>query len=45
MALFNCLKLNLRRDTEMIEMDCEINDPAFAEACANELLKHVRANA
>lgn len=40
-ALFNNLKTNLRRDIELIEMDCEINDGRFAEACANTLLKNI----
>jgi uncharacterized protein (UPF0261 family) len=40
-ALFNGIKSNLRKDIEVIEMDCAINDPPFAEACANALLKHM----
>jgi uncharacterized protein (UPF0261 family) len=40
-ALFEAIKANLRRDIEVIEMDCAINDPAFAEACANALLKNM----
>ncbi|PYJ00680.1 MAG: hypothetical protein DME25_20105 [Verrucomicrobia bacterium] len=28
----------------IIELDCEINDPAFAEACAQALLKNIAAN-
>src|SRR5437667_2844274 len=40
-ALFDNLKSRLRRDIEVIEMDCEINDPRFAEACANALLKNI----
>ena len=38
-ALFDAIKGNLRRDIPVIEMDCTINDPAFAEACARTLLK------
>ena len=40
-ALFDAIKSNLRKDIEMIEMDCAINDAAFAEACANALLKNI----
>jgi uncharacterized protein (UPF0261 family) len=40
-ALFGAIKSNLRKDIELIEMDCAINDPAFAEACANALLKNI----
>jgi uncharacterized protein (UPF0261 family) len=40
-ALFDAIKSNLRPGIELIEMDCEINDPAFAEACARTLLKHL----
>ncbi|MEW6155911.1 MAG: Tm-1-like ATP-binding domain-containing protein [Verrucomicrobiota bacterium] len=41
-ALFSCLKSSLRPDIELIEMDCEINDPPFAEACARALLKNIQ---
>lgn len=40
-ALFENLKAGLRKDMEVIEMDCEINDPRFAEQCANALLKNI----
>ncbi len=40
-ALFDNLKAHLRRDIEVIEMDCEINGPRFAEACAHALLKNI----
>jgi uncharacterized protein (UPF0261 family) len=40
-ALFDGIKSNLRKDIEVIEMDCAINDAAFAEACANVLLKNI----
>lgn len=40
-ALFDSLKTNLRPDIEVIEMDCEINDRRFAEACANALLNNI----
>jgi uncharacterized protein (UPF0261 family) len=41
-ALFGSLKENLRRDIEIVEMDCEINDPKFAAACAENLLKNIQ---
>jgi uncharacterized protein (UPF0261 family) len=40
-ALFKAIKNHLRRDIEVIEVDCAINDPPFAEACANALLKNL----
>jgi uncharacterized protein (UPF0261 family) len=40
-ALFDAIQSNLRKDIEVIEMDCAINDAAFAEACANALLKNI----
>jgi uncharacterized protein (UPF0261 family) len=41
-ALFTALKKNLRSDIPVIEMESEINDPAFAEACAKTLLKEIK---
>ncbi len=38
-ALFDAIKSHLRKDIEVIEMDCAINDLPFAEACAKTLLK------
>lgn len=46
-ALFDTLKSELRANIPVIEMDCNINDPAFAERCAQCLLaclKNVRKN-
>ncbi len=40
-ALFNALKSKLRPDIEVIEVDCEINDVPFAEACTEALLKNI----
>ena len=40
-ALFDALKTNLRKDIEVMEMDCAINDAEFAEACARCLLRHL----
>jgi uncharacterized protein (UPF0261 family) len=37
-ALFGALKRNLRRDIPVIEMDCDVNAPAFAAKCAETLL-------
>jgi uncharacterized protein (UPF0261 family) len=41
-VLFEAIKANLRPDIEVIEVDCSINDPPFAEACAHALLKNMR---
>lgn len=41
-ALFTALKKNLRPEIKVVEMDCLINDPRFAEACARELLQNVK---
>src|SRR5580765_5934534 len=40
-ALFDNLKTALRSNIEVIEMDCAINDLAFAEACAASLLRNM----
>ena len=40
-ALFDTLTTRLRKDIPVIELDCAINDPAFAEACANALLASI----
>jgi len=41
-ALFDSLKANLRDCIPVLEMDCDINDPAFARCCAEELLTNMR---
>ncbi len=41
-ALFGAIKKNIRSDIPVTEMNCEINEPAFAEACAKALLSHIR---
>jgi uncharacterized protein (UPF0261 family) len=41
-ALFDGVKASLRPDIRVVEMDCNINDPAFAERCAECLLENVR---
>lgn len=38
-ALFNAWKSNLRKDIPVTEYDGNINDPAFAELCARELIR------
>ena len=38
-ALYESLKVNLRRDIPVLELDCLINDPEFADASVREL-KH-----
>ena len=40
-ALFTALKTHLRRDIPVIELDCTVNDTAFAAACAQALLKNI----
>lgn len=40
-ALFETLKAKLRRDIEVRELDCNINDEPFAEACVQALLKNI----
>jgi len=42
-ALFASLKAGLRQDISVRELDCNINDVPFAEACVEELLKNVVA--
>lgn len=37
-ALFDAIKSNIRSDIPVIEMDCNINDPEFAEAVTGQLL-------
>jgi len=41
-ALFSSLKSHLRPSIPVRELDCLINDPIFAEACAKELLENMR---
>jgi uncharacterized protein (UPF0261 family) len=42
-ALFGAIKEHLRADIPLIEMDVEINDTAFATACAQALLENMKA--
>jgi uncharacterized protein (UPF0261 family) len=41
-AFVAALKARLRPGIPVIEMDCNINDPAFAERCAQCLLDHLK---
>jgi len=41
-ALFDGLKSRLRTGIEVVELDVNINDVAFAEKCATELLMHMQ---
>ena len=40
-ALYASLKATLRASIPVVELDCTINDTAFAEACARILLQHL----
>jgi len=42
-ALFHSLKANLRSDIPVIELESNINDPTFAQRCAETLLPLMRA--
>ena len=44
-ALFGSFKRHLRADIPVIELACEINDPAFARACAEALLRNLNLKA
>jgi uncharacterized protein (UPF0261 family) len=41
-ALFRAIKENVRPDISVYELDCNINDPAFAETVTNQLLAFLR---
>ena len=40
-VLFTALKAFLRKDLELVELDCAINAPEFAKACAEKLLANL----
>lgn len=40
-ALFDAIKSNIRSDIPVLEMDCNINDPEFAEAVTGQLLAYL----
>jgi uncharacterized protein (UPF0261 family) len=44
-ALYSAIKSNLRPDIAVKELDCAINNPMFAEACARTLLNELGKNA
>jgi len=37
-ALYDALRSGLRKDIEVVEVDANVNDPAFADACTSKLL-------
>jgi uncharacterized protein (UPF0261 family) len=41
-ALYDAIKTNVSADVSVTEMDCNINDPAFAEAVTGRLLSNLR---
>lgn len=41
-ALFAAIRNHLNPEIRLIELDCTINDPRYAEACAGELLNLMR---
>lgn len=43
-ALFETIADKLRDDIPLQSLDCEINDTAFAEACAHALLENIRTH-
>jgi uncharacterized protein (UPF0261 family) len=43
-ALYESVRKHLRKDIRVVEVDCVINDPLFADACASELLALLRGN-
>jgi uncharacterized protein (UPF0261 family) len=42
-ALFNAIETGLRPGIACTSVDCTINDPAFARACVEALLAHMRS--
>jgi uncharacterized protein (UPF0261 family) len=40
-ALFDAIKAHVRDDIPVIELDCNINDAAFAEAVTGKLLAYL----
>jgi len=42
-ALFDALKANLKDCIPVLELACDINDPAFATRCAEELLANMKS--
>ena len=44
-ALYSALKSGLRSNIPVVELDFIVNDPQFAEACAQTMLRHLAASA
>jgi uncharacterized protein (UPF0261 family) len=44
-TLFAAIKSHLRGGIELVELDCEINEPVFARACAEALLRNMSIHA
>jgi uncharacterized protein (UPF0261 family) len=44
-ALFGAIRKTLDPQIPLVELDANINDPAFAQACARSLLAHMHAHA
>ncbi len=42
-ALYDAIRQNVRPGIEVMELDCNVNDPQFAEATARRLLEYVGA--
>ena len=40
-ALYAALKTHLRADIQVVELDCAINEAAFAESCAQALMRQL----
>lgn len=43
-ALFEALRAHLQPHIPVVELDCNINDPVFAETCAETLLQHLASS-
>ena len=43
-ALFGAIREHLSDSVELIEVDADINDPAFSSACAEALLRNLNSN-
>ena len=43
-ALFSAIKANVQKGVSVIELDCNINDPTFAQAATAKLLEFIEGN-
>ena len=41
-ALFNAIRTHVKPGLPVVELDCTVNDPAFAAACAQALLAQLK---